>query len=201
MTDSLELWNAEADAFDNAPDHGLLNDAIRLRWRMLLDSLLPRSGRVLDLGCGTGSLSLLMAEAGYEVVGIDFSPRMIEIARRKAADSGTAIDFRVGDAGAPDFPACSFDVLLCRHVVWMFEPPEATLKVWSRLLRNGGSMVLIEGFWSTGAGLRCSELVAALPPELVLVRTQNLSSDEELWGRSVSDERYAVRADRYAMTA
>lgn len=52
---------------------------------------------VLDSGCGTGEHSLMLAEQGLEVLGIDISPRAIELAREKAARRGLDVDFRVGD--------------------------------------------------------------------------------------------------------
>jgi ubiquinone/menaquinone biosynthesis C-methylase UbiE len=64
----------------------------------LLIKLKCRPETVLDLCCGTGSVSLLLGKKGYSVSGSDVSPAMIEIARRKARDARTAIDFHVQDA-------------------------------------------------------------------------------------------------------
>jgi len=54
-------------------------------------------GRVLDLGCGTGSDVLYLASLGWEAVGVDFAPKAIQIARSRAAKSGSAAGFIVGD--------------------------------------------------------------------------------------------------------
>jgi ubiquinone/menaquinone biosynthesis C-methylase UbiE len=56
-----------------------------------------RPGRALDLGCGTGISSLALAKSGWSVTGIDFVPRAIRLAKRKAKSAGLTIDFRVGD--------------------------------------------------------------------------------------------------------
>jgi SAM-dependent methyltransferase len=70
------------------------------------DSLAERLGetlsqrgarRILDLGCGTGTLLLALARMGFECVGIDLNPHMLEEARRKAAIQGLKVDFRLGD--------------------------------------------------------------------------------------------------------
>ena len=53
---------------------------------------------VLDCGCGTGEHALMIAERGMEVVGVDFAPAAIEVARSKAAERGLNVDFRVTDA-------------------------------------------------------------------------------------------------------
>ena len=71
-------WDGQADAFDDEPDHGLRDPATREAWRRLLaEALPPPPADVLDLGCGTGTLSLLLAEAGHRVIGMDFSPAMV----------------------------------------------------------------------------------------------------------------------------
>ncbi|HEY2205257.1 MAG TPA: class I SAM-dependent methyltransferase [Pseudonocardia sp.] len=58
-------------------------------------------GRVLDAGCGTGEHTILLTELGYDVLGIDFSPGAVELARRNAEHRGVAARFEVADALAP----------------------------------------------------------------------------------------------------
>jgi len=196
--DTRTFWNTEAATFDQAADHGLSDPAIRERWRELLLRFLPQRGRVLDVGCGTGSLSLLLTEAGYEVAGIDFAPAMIERARAKAAEAGMAIDFAVGDAADPPFVAGSFDVVLGRHILWAIPdlPTRTVLERWAALVRPGGVLVLVEGFWHTGAGLQQAAVLDALPASLRITRSENIAADPLLWGAPSTDERYALRADK-----
>lgn len=79
-------WDALAASFDDEPDHGLRDAEVRRAWAARLASWLPAPpGDVLDLGCGTGSLSLLAAEQGHRVTGVDLSPAMVELARTKLA--------------------------------------------------------------------------------------------------------------------
>ncbi|RSS45908.1 class I SAM-dependent methyltransferase, partial [Streptomyces sp. WAC05858] len=83
-TSTTAYWDAAAADFDNEPDHGLRDPAVREAWAARLRGWLPeRAGDVLDLGCGTGSLALLAAERGHRVTGVDRSPRMVELARAK----------------------------------------------------------------------------------------------------------------------
>ncbi|MBU0510769.1 MAG: class I SAM-dependent methyltransferase [Chloroflexi bacterium] len=84
---------------------------------LFIRSLLPPSGRVLDLGCGEGLYSLLFAAEGYEVVGIDISSSAVEWARRRATEQGmTNAHFRVGDVTTlSDFASGQFDLVLSVH--------------------------------------------------------------------------------------
>lgn len=190
-------WDAEAPTFDEAADHGLRDAAVRQAWADLLRSLLtPVASDALDIGCGTGSLSLLLAAQGWRVTGVDLSPAMLAQAEEKAAAAGYSIPFRVMDAAFPDLPPQSTNVIVCRHLLWMLPEPTQVLERWLRLLRPGGRLVLIEGFWHTGAGLPLQTLLALLPDGLTDVSAHSLSANTALWGGDVSDERYAVTADQ-----
>lgn len=189
-------WDGQAGAFDDEPDHGLRDPASREAWHHLLaEALPPPPADVLDLGCGTGTLSLLLAEAGHRVTGMDFSPAMVAAASAKAAEARLPVSFAVGDAADPDAAPGSFDVVLCRHVLWALPEPDAVLARWARLLRPGGRLVLVEGSWSTGAGLtaaECERLVRTGRDEAVVTHLP----DPVYWGRAISDERYLLVSRR-----
>jgi 2-polyprenyl-3-methyl-5-hydroxy-6-metoxy-1,4-benzoquinol methylase len=191
-----EQWDRAAATFDQEPDHGLRDPAVRQAWTALLESLLPaRPAAILDIGCGTGSLSVVMAGLGHAVTGIDLSPAMIARARAKAEAAGHRIDFEVMDAAQPGLPPGQFDVIVCRHLLWALPQPAAVLRRWAALLRPAGQLVLIEGRWGTGAGLAANEILAALPPALAARPVRDLTEQPALWGRPVTDERYAIVAD------
>lgn len=194
-------WDTAAADFDAEPDHGLHSAKVRSAWLELLRAYLPPPpASVLDLGCGTGSLSLLLAELGHTVTGIDFSPAMISLADAKAdagASAGTAGHrpvFHVMNAAEPSFAAASFDVLLCRHLLWALPAPAQVLKRWATLLKPGGRLLLIEGRWHTGSGLHANEITAMLPAALVMAGGQDLTVNPTLWGKMVGDERYILVA-------
>lgn len=197
MTTSREHWDAEAEAFDAEPDHGLRDPVVHDAWQSLLRSLVPPvPSRIADLGCGTGTLSLLLAEDAHQVDGVDFSPEMV---RRAVAKAGTfpGITFAVGDAAAPDLPPAAYDVVLCRHVLWALPDPAAALARWVDLLVPEGRLVLIEGSWSTGAGLT-AERTTGLVEGVGLSATLRPLPDEAYWGGRIDDERYAVVGRRRA---
>ncbi|WP_405698371.1 class I SAM-dependent methyltransferase [Streptomyces coelicoflavus] len=186
-------WHALAASFDDEPDHGLRDADVRRAWAARLASWLPeRPGDVLDLGCGTGSLSLLAAEQGHRVTGVDRSPAMVELARTKLA--GRDAVFLTGDAAAPPVGEQRFDAVLVRHVLWTLPGPGRVLRHWRQLLRPAGRLVLVEGVWGSAApvGISAGRLLDLLGPLAGQARVERLSDDASLWGREVTDERYAV---------
>jgi 2-polyprenyl-3-methyl-5-hydroxy-6-metoxy-1,4-benzoquinol methylase len=190
-------WDDAAETFDQAADHGLRDPLVRQAWLELLCAYLPpQPSTMLDIGCGTGSLSLLLAELGHRVIGIDFAPAMIAQAQQKAAAAGHSITFYIMEASAPEFNGTTFDLILCRHLLWALPEPAQVLTRWAALLKPGGRLLLIEGFWHTGGGLHQSELLQARPAVLTNVAVQNLSDQPALWGTAVHDERYLVTAEK-----
>jgi len=188
-------WDSQAAIFDNEPDHGLRDPKVRQAWTNLLVQWLPDGPTaVLDIGCGTGSLSLVLTELGHTVTGIDLSPAMLTQAEAKAQAAGQPITFKVMNGADPQFAPQQFDVVLCRHLLWALPEPAQVLQRWVKLLKPGGRLVLIEGYWHTGGGLHAQEIVEMLPVAVSNVTIQQLSDQPVLWGGAVTDERYAVIA-------
>ena len=191
MSDATDLWDAEATDYDDPADHGLRDPAVRAAWRELLLGVLPPApARVADLGCGTATLSLLLAEEGYAVDGVDFSPEMVRRARAKVAGRAD-VTITEGDAGSPPLSPAVYDVVLCRHVLWALPDQVAVLRRWTELLRPDGRLVLVEGSWATGAGLTADETAALLAAAGRGADVMRLD-DAAYWGREISDERYLV---------
>jgi ubiquinone/menaquinone biosynthesis C-methylase UbiE len=207
------IWDAQAAHFDDEPDHGLRDDDVRRAWINHLRSWLPEPPADLaDLGCGTGSLSVLLAEEGHRVVGVDVSPEMIQQARRKAATAGITATFHVTDATAPPVVSSSMDVVLVRHVVWTLPDPHAAIANWVAVLRRGGILVMVEGRWAPAGseheqapdglrdaipwygGVDAETLAAAVRPWVAELVVHDLAEEERLWGRPVADERFALVA-------
>lgn len=101
----------------------------------VLELLAPRPGeRILDLGCGDGALTAVLAERGCVVVGIDSSPDMVEAARTRGVDA------RVGDGRDLPFEQELDAVFSNAALHWMKEPSRVIAGVW-RALRPGGRFV------------------------------------------------------------
>ncbi|MFF8386138.1 class I SAM-dependent methyltransferase [Streptomyces kanasensis] len=204
-------WDAAAPSFDEEPDHGLRAEHTHRAWDELLRRWAPPGpADVLDIGCGTGSLSALLAAAGHRVTGVDLSARMIEQAQAKLSTAGLPGRFVVGDAAAPPTGGQQFDMVLARHLLWTLPAPENALREWVARLRPGGTLLLVEGRWGeagqgepyvTGAealpwngGVLPGDLSSAVEPLVASMRVEDLSEAPDLWGRPVDDIRYALIA-------
>jgi len=194
MTDDARAqWDAEAATFDDAADHGLSDPETRRAWADLLLPLINGHGlRIADLGCGTGTLSVLLAsDGGHFVSGVDFSPEMIRRARAKAERTVPKPIFTVADAANPPLTAGSYDVVLCRHVLWAMPDPAEALRNWIELLTPTGVLILVEGRWHTGVGLSAEECVQLVGDQRADAQLR-LLDDPSLWGGPTPDERYLI---------
>jgi SAM-dependent methyltransferase len=145
-----EFWNRDAETYDRAASHSVSDPLEEAAWRAALRDALPETGaRVLDVGAGTGSLSLLAADLGYRVTALDLSPGMLAKARTKAADRGLEIELVEGLATAP--PPGPFDAVIERHLVWTTPDPVAAMSAWREVVVPGGRLVLFEGVWGSTA--------------------------------------------------
>jgi demethylmenaquinone methyltransferase/2-methoxy-6-polyprenyl-1,4-benzoquinol methylase len=111
------------------------------RWRAItLDNTVRRGDRVLDACCGTGDLAIGARRRGAQVTGLDFSPRMLERARRK----DPAVEWVRGDALALPFDPASFDAATVGFGVRNVADLEAVLHELRRVLRPGGRLGILE---------------------------------------------------------
>ncbi|HUX87711.1 MAG TPA: class I SAM-dependent methyltransferase [Chloroflexota bacterium] len=210
-------WAARAAEFDDVPNHGLHSDAQRDAWLTRIQAWAgDQPLDVLDVGCGTGFLALLLAELGHRVTGVDAATEMLDLARAKAISARLQVGLHEADAEHLPFPDGAFDLIVERHVIWTLPDPMKGLAEWSRALRLGGRLVLIEGDWRGAGGNAKSAddyaaIQAALPlyggrpaAELAeLVKATGFADvqieplmDEVLWADAPSSERYALRGCR-----
>ena len=140
-------WGRRAAHFDQDFGHSIATPAERAAWDRVIG--LAVGGRsaieALDVGCGTGFLSLELAGRGHRVTGIDFAPEMLALAKDKAVAAGAQIRFEHADAENLPFAAASFDLVITRHVLWTLPHPDAALGEWIRVLRPGGRLAVIDG--------------------------------------------------------
>jgi ubiquinone/menaquinone biosynthesis C-methylase UbiE len=112
----------------------------------LVDALDPQPGeRGLDIGCGRGAVTSLLARAmlpSGSLDAVDLSPAMVEHTRSLMAAEGLAVRTAVMDAGDPDLPAASYDVIASSLVLFFLPDPAAALTRWVGLLAPGGRIGL-----------------------------------------------------------
>lgn len=141
-----EWWDRDAQTYDDARSHAISDPLEAATWRQALRGSLPEPpARVLDVGAGTGALSLLAAELGHRVTALDLSEGMLGVARRKAAERGVELGFVVGSGTEP--PAGPFDAIIERHVLWTMPDPGGALRAWREVAAPRGRLVLFEGVW------------------------------------------------------
>jgi ubiquinone/menaquinone biosynthesis C-methylase UbiE len=107
---------------------------------------LKRDDRVLDVGCGTGVLTLLAREQAEEVAGIDAAPEMIAAAQSKAQRKGVNIDFRPALIEDLPYPDGHFDLVFSSLMVHHLPPAVKVsgLREVHRVLRAGGRFIVVD---------------------------------------------------------
>ena len=108
--------------------------------------------RVLDVGCGRGEAAIsLGADLGTtgELVGVDASAAMLEVARRRSREVPCAVRFSVGDARSLAEADQSFDVVRSERTLQWLPEPGSVVAEFVRVLRSGGRLSLIDTDWST----------------------------------------------------
>jgi SAM-dependent methyltransferase len=135
---------ALADEFDHWADDGRGEGMAEGHAPILRVALakmdLPAGGRFLDLGCGVGWATRLLAELveGARVAGVDLSPRMIERARVHP-DNGPRVDFRVADAHNLPFADGTFSRLISVESLYYYPEPRVALEEAARVVEPGGT--------------------------------------------------------------
>ncbi|HZK89833.1 MAG TPA: class I SAM-dependent methyltransferase [Stellaceae bacterium] len=140
-------WGRRAAHFDEDFGHSIRTAEERVAWdRVFALAVGGREGlAALDVGCGTGFLSLELSRRGHRATGIDFAPAMLALAKEKAASAGANVHFQEADAEALPYAAASFDLVITRHVLWTLPHPEPAIDEWIRVLRPGGRLAVIDG--------------------------------------------------------
>lgn len=141
---AASTWNAGGARYDRISRQ--IADAIEHS----VDRLNPRQGEsILDIATGTGWTARQLRSRGADVTGIDFSPEMIEAARR--LDSTQSIDFRVADAEALPFGDRSFDAVVSTFGVMFCSDPAQAAAELARVCRPGGRLAL--AVWDRQGGV------------------------------------------------
>ena len=143
-----KYWDYGSKFYDTAP--GLGSEAEKSVWRdELILEIGPEPKKILDVGTGTGFMSLLLAEMGHRATGVDFSDMMLETARKKATAQRSSVEILKGDVEELPFENDSYDGVVARYILWTLTDPEKALREWMRVVKPGGRVVIIDGLWET----------------------------------------------------
>ena len=120
-----------------------LHSPLAGRWMEEIDKYIPEGEhlRILDVGCGTGFFTILLAKRGHQVTGIDLTPDMILHARELAKEEGADCEFHVMDAEHPEYDDNTFDFVISRNLTWTLPDAQKAYKEWMRVLKPGGVLL------------------------------------------------------------
>ncbi len=136
------MYDRESPAWERGRDEPGQHALVERTANELANVVAP-PGPVADLGCGPGAHALALARRGYDVVGLDGSTRMVEVARTRAARDGIDARFDVHDVSAPlGFPDASLGGVLAILVLQHLPHPAAFIAEIRRCLRPGGHLLI-----------------------------------------------------------
>ncbi|MCD2184700.1 class I SAM-dependent methyltransferase [Rhizobium sp. GN54] len=182
-------WSERAATFDLSPGHEIFSEAERTAWQKLIRKHLGAGDRrkALDLASGTGVISHLMDDVGFDVTGLDWSETMLERARTKAMQRNRSIRFYLGDAENTMEASASFDVVINRHLVWTLVDPEACFREWLRVLKPGGRLLVVDGdFVNVSRGEKIAKQLAALLEKAGLLKLDPMHTPPQMAERHKS---------------
>lgn len=151
-----EYWSLRAETFDQSAGHEIFSEKERNAWHQLIIQHLGKgNGRfALDMASGTGVISHLLYDLGFQTTGLDWSDAMLVKARKKSIKRQSNIKFIVGDAEKTMQPLGTFDVITNRHLVWTLVDPISAIDHWFELLKSGGKILIVDGDFKTNNFVR-----------------------------------------------
>ena len=159
LLDEIEsYWSTRTEGYSEVNEKEL-KGMQKSAWLKTLESSFPGAItdkekerlRILDIGTGPGFFPMILAEAGYHVTAVDYTPGMLEKAKENArkfiGEKSQNIEFQRMDAQALEFADESFDVVISRNLTWNLPHPEAAYKEWLRVLKKGGKLLNFDANW------------------------------------------------------
>lgn len=142
--DRTSHWNQRYESGSTPWDSGLPSAELR----RIVDESKIQPCRVLELGCGTGTNAILLAQLGFEVTAVDLSPLAIEQAIAKAEEAGVNVDWNCDDVCSIDQPDEPFPLVFdrgCFHCIRRDVAVEAILQTLERVTATGSRLIVFTG--------------------------------------------------------
>ena len=158
----VNYWEKRSDSFLEQRRQEL-HSAMAERWMKEIREQLPegRKLKILDVGCGAGFFSILLAKDGHQVTGIDLTPDMIKNSSLLAEEEKVSCEFQVMDAENPEFQDETFDVVISRNLTWTLPNVRRAYQEWIRVLKKGGVLLNFDANY----GLEDCTDAASLPED------------------------------------
>ena len=150
LKDIENYWTNRAEGYSDQ-NKAELADKRRDLWRDVVCEHMPAKDKeeikILDIGTGPGFFPIMLAQNGYRVNAVDYTPEMLVKAKENAGELNERITFARMDAKELDFEDNSFDIILSRNLTWVLEEPDKAYREWHRVLKNGGKMLNFDANW------------------------------------------------------
>ena len=154
--ENIAYWNQRAQSYSLINQEQLHNGR-GMAWLTAIEEPLkaafptrnPSDVRILDIGCGPGLFSILLARRGYQVVAADYTPNMLAEARGNAQAAGvdSLLEYVETDAEALPFADGSFNAIVSRNLTWNLPHPERAYAEWMRVLVPHGVLINFDANW------------------------------------------------------
>lgn len=150
MEEIASYWDTRVEGYSEVNEKewcGMQRDA----WAKILRERIPEGSHVLDLGCGPGFFTVLLASMGYYVTAIDYTPGMLLQAARNlnrlAPEMENRVSFLHMDAQSLAFQDATFDAVVSRNLTWNLPNPEMAYHEWYRVLKGDGIFLNFDANW------------------------------------------------------
>ncbi|AKB19775.1 class I SAM-dependent methyltransferase [Methanosarcina sp. WWM596] len=175
----VEYWDFRSSDYHTEYAHCI--DEEMDVWKSIFSEILltDKKIRALEVGTGPGILAISLAAMGHDVTGVDLSESMLGKADANAREKGVNISLLQGDAEKIPLKDGEYDFVFSKYLLWTLPQPDKFLDEHSRLLKDGGLMMIIDGLWfqnPDGTEKECSrfsrfdELYADVKPNLPLAK-------------------------------
>ncbi len=138
-------WDLRSHGFSDAINEEA-DSALGEKWKAYFREILGESPlEILDDGMGAGFFTILLAQLGHRVTGVDYSDGMVEKTRENLSARGLSADVQQMDAQELRFADASFDAVVQRNVMWNLDDPAKAYREIARVLKPGGIFVIDDG--------------------------------------------------------